>query len=153
MSLIQSIMDIVEEERAKHGLGRLTRVTLSNGQLAGAVTDSLTFAWEALTPGTDLEGCELVVNEVPMGVRCGGCGKEYEPEDRLYMPCPFCGREFGHDVVRGRELRIESIEAEEAPGAEAAESAQAAGETGPAAAKAEPGHERTNPRQYDDGTD
>lgn len=138
MSLIESIMDIVEEERARHGMSRLTRVVLSNGQLAGAVTESLRFAWEALTPGTSLAGCELVVNEVPMGVRCGGCGREYEPEDRLYMPCPYCGREFGHEVVRGRELRVESIEGEDAE--TSGRTSEVEGQEAPAC-------------QYDDGTD
>ena len=36
MSLVQSIMNIVAEERARHKLGPVTRVTLMNGRLAGA---------------------------------------------------------------------------------------------------------------------
>lgn len=113
MSLVQSIMNIVEEERARHNLGPVVRVTLMNGRLAGAVTDALTFAWEALRLGTELEGCELKVVEVPLKVVCGRCKKEFLPEDTLYMPCPHCGLEFGHEVVEGKELYVANIEADD----------------------------------------
>ena len=113
MSLVQSIMNIVEEERDRHKLDRVVRVTLMNGRLAGAVTDALEFAWEALRQGTEFEDCELKVVEVPLKVVCGRCGKDFEPEDTLYMPCPHCGLEFGHQVVEGKELYVANIEADE----------------------------------------
>ena len=112
LSLVQSMMTIILEERDRHGLGALKRVKVKNGALAGAVTDALTFAWEALTPGSELEGVELLVEDVPLRVRCGACGVEFEPEDRHYMPCPSCGEFLGHTVLAGKELFIESLEAE-----------------------------------------
>lgn len=112
LSLVESILSIVEDEQAKHGLGRLKKVVLVNGALAGAVTDSLRFAWEALTPGTAFEGVELVVEEAPLRVACGACGEEFTPEDIHYMPCPKCEEFLGHKVLSGKELYIASIEAE-----------------------------------------
>ncbi|MCM0756588.1 hydrogenase maturation nickel metallochaperone HypA [Desulfovibrio aminophilus] len=112
LSLVQSMMTIILEERDRHGLGKVSRVRLRNGALAGAVTEALTFAWEALTPGSELEGAELLVEEVPLRVRCGSCKAEFEPEDRHYMPCPQCGEFLGHEVLAGKELLIESIEAD-----------------------------------------
>ncbi len=110
LSLVESIITIVEEERERHGIPRLKRVYVKNGALAGAVTEALTFAWEALTPGTDLAGVELVVEDVPLVVRCGGCGTEFSPEDRRFMPCPNCEEFFGHTVLAGKELSVASIE-------------------------------------------
>jgi hydrogenase nickel incorporation protein HypA/HybF len=52
------------------------------------------------------------LQDVPLRVRCGACGVEFEPEDRHYMPCPSCGEFLGHDVLGGKELSIESLEAE-----------------------------------------
>ncbi len=52
----------------------------------------------------------LEVNEIPIKVRCGGCKNEFLPEDKLYMACPECGLEIGHEVLQGKELQIESIE-------------------------------------------
>ena len=113
MSLVQSIMNIVEEERARHKLGPVTRVTLMNGRLAGAVTEALDFAWQAMTQGTELERCELKIVEVPLKVICGRCKTGFEPEDTLYMPCPACGLEVGHEVVEGKELYVANIEADD----------------------------------------
>jgi hydrogenase nickel incorporation protein HypA/HybF len=112
MSLIESVVRIVREEQGRHGLSRVLKVTLENGALAGAVTDALEFAWEGLTRDTDLAAAEFVVVEVPLRVACGGCGVEFAPEDRYFMPCPACGLEFGHRVVAGRELRVVGIEGE-----------------------------------------
>ncbi|MDD4952170.1 MAG: hydrogenase maturation nickel metallochaperone HypA [Desulfovibrionaceae bacterium] len=116
MSLVQQIMNIVVQEKQAHGLVRVTRVVISNGALAGAVTDSLEFAWEALSPGTEVEGVELLVQEVPLKVSCGSCGEVFLPENNFCMPCPKCGLEIGHRVLEGKELRIESIEGDDGSG-------------------------------------
>lgn len=110
MSIAQSIVQIVEEEMAKHPGAKLTKISILNGALAGVITDALTFAWEAVTIGTELEGSIMAVKEVPIKVRCGGCGKEFFPEDKLYMACPDCDLEIGHEVLQGKELQIENLE-------------------------------------------
>lgn len=112
MSLVESIMNILADERKKHELGRITRVTLQNGALAGVVTEAMTFAWSALTPGTEFDGCEMVINETPLVLKCGSCGEEFTPENAKYTPCPGCEAILGHEVLAGKELLIENIEAE-----------------------------------------
>ena len=113
MSLVQGMLDIINEERAKHGNPRVTKVVVQCGALAGVVVDSLLFAWEALTPQTDLEGSELAVEQIPLKVRCGRCGLEFEPEDTHLMLCPECGMEIGHIVLQGKELYIGHLETAE----------------------------------------
>ena len=113
MSLVESIMNILADEKATRNLGKITRVTLVNGALAGVVTDSIAFAWEALTPGTEFEGCEMVINETPLKLKCQ-CGTIFLPENTKYTPCPDCGALFSHEVLEGREFLIQNIEAEEA---------------------------------------
>lgn len=111
MSLIQSMLDILVEEKKKHGLSKVHKVNVVNGALAGAVTDALTFAWEALTPGTEFDGVELVIREVPVKLRCS-CGNEFEAQSPRYAPCPECDEVLGHQVLQGKELYIENIEAD-----------------------------------------
>jgi hydrogenase nickel incorporation protein HypA/HybF len=52
----------------------------------------------------------------PLGLRCGGCGREFSPERgaraTLFSVCPFCGEEIGHSVLTGKELYIEHLELE-----------------------------------------
>ena len=110
MSIAQSILAIVQEEMEKHPDATLKKVIVANGALAGIVSDALIFGWEAVTMETPLQGSVLVVNEIPIKVSCGGCQKEFTPEDKLYMPCPDCGLEIGHKVLQGKELQIEGLE-------------------------------------------
>ncbi len=114
LSLVEGILAIVREELAKHGLCRLLRVRVKHGALTAVVPEALETAFEVLTAGTDLAGALLETELVPLSVRCRSCGQEFSPkdEDRFLMPCPACGAELGHTVLTGRELLIDSIEAE-----------------------------------------
>jgi len=106
------MLDILREERDKHNMQRILRMRVVNGALSGAVSDALAFGWECMTQEGDLKGVELVIVDAPLMVNCGGCGKPFTPEDKHYMPCPECGEILGHDIVSGKELYIDEIEAD-----------------------------------------
>ena len=112
LSLIQSMLEIIREERVKHGMTRILRVRVVNGALSGAVSDALAFGWECLTQEGDMQGVALDIVDAPLEVSCGACGKPFTPEDKSYMPCPACGEILGHDITSGKELYIEEIEAD-----------------------------------------
>lgn len=113
MSIVESILGILREEMVKYDGQKLTKVTLKNGQLAGVVTESLQFAWEALIPGGEFDGAELEIIEVPVKVACGECGEVFTPDHTRYMPCPKCEALLGHTVLEGKELLIDSIEVDD----------------------------------------
>lgn len=110
MSIVQSILGILREEMVKHDGQRLKKVVIKNGALAGVVTESLTFAWEALTADGEFKGAALEVIEVPIRVACGDCGEEFSPGHTRCMPCPKCEQLLGHTVLQGKEMLIDSIE-------------------------------------------
>lgn len=110
MSIVQSILGILREEMIKHDGHRLKKVVIKNGALAGVVTESLIFAWDALTPGGEFDGSKLEVVEVPIRVACGECGEEFSPDHSRCMPCPKCEALLGHTVLQGKEMLIDSIE-------------------------------------------
>ena len=112
LSLIQSMLEIIREERAKHGMTAIHKVRVVNGALSGAVSDALAFGWECLTQEGDLKGVALEIVDAPLSVTCGACGKPFTPEDKSYMPCPACGEILGHDITSGKELYIDEIEAD-----------------------------------------
>jgi hydrogenase nickel incorporation protein HypA/HybF len=112
LSLIQSMLEIIREERVKHGLARIVRVRVVNGALSGAVSDALSFGWDCLTQEGDMQGVALEVVDAPLVVRCGACGTQFTPEDKQYMPCPQCQEILGHDIESGKELYIDEIEAD-----------------------------------------
>lgn len=110
MSIVQSILAILQDEMTKRDITRLKRVVLKNGALAGVVSDSMEFCWTALVPGTTFEDTVLELSEIPLKLRCGQCGKEFLPDDVRYTPCPQCEALIGHDVLEGKELYIDFVE-------------------------------------------
>jgi len=114
MSIVESILGILREEMVKYDGQRLRKVVVRNGALAGIVTESLLFAWEALTPGGEFDGAQLEVVEIPIRVACGECGEEFSPEHARCMPCPKCEALLGHKVLQGKEMLIDSIEIDDA---------------------------------------
>lgn len=113
MSIAQSLIGIIRDEMEKHGLKTLSTVRVKHGKLAAVVPDALTFAFEACTLGTDLEGAVLVTEELPILLKCSECGEEFSPtEGDIFMPCPKCDEGLGHEVLQGKELYLDNMEAE-----------------------------------------
>lgn len=114
MSLTASLLNIIKEEMAKAEKKHLIRVTLRYGALSHVLPEALSTAFELLTENTPLAGAELVLHEEPATLACSGCDHIFSPAARrdLFMPCPSCGRELGHQVITGKGLYIESMEVE-----------------------------------------
>ena len=107
-----SIADAVVTIASRHAAGRkVTRVDLKVGHLRQVVPDSLTFAFELVSAGTELEGAELVIEEVPALVRCARCAAETTVSE-FPMHCGACGG-FDVEVIGGEELLVDSLELEE----------------------------------------
>lgn len=114
LSVVTSLLSIVRDEMVKHEVQKLLLVRVRYGTLTNIVPEALSFAFEALTTGTELEGAVLETEEVPFTLRCGQCGILFQPEDNNFFTaaCPSCGAQQGHTVEAGRELYIQHIEAE-----------------------------------------
>jgi hydrogenase nickel incorporation protein HypA/HybF len=110
MGITQSILEASFEAAEKAGAERITEIRISIGEMTEIQEFALQFAFEALTPDTMAEGATLIVNHVPAVSRCRDCNEEYR-HDRFQMICPKC-ESFNVEPVTGRELRIDSIEAD-----------------------------------------
>jgi hydrogenase nickel incorporation protein HypA/HybF len=120
MGITAEVLAAVSEAAERAGAVRVNRVTITIGGLTAIMPYALHFAWDALTPGTLVEGAVLNIVEVPARSRCGECGTEFEHDqyDRL---CPSCGN-FMCEVIAGNELRIDDVDVD-LPGDEAGGSA------------------------------
>ncbi len=114
MSLAASLIKIINDELHKAGKERLLRVTLRYGSLSNVLPEALSTAFELLIAGTPLEGADIVLLEDPTELACQACKQPFTPKNRrdFFAPCPFCGHELGHAVIRGKGLYIESMEVE-----------------------------------------
>ncbi len=109
MSVTQSVMDIVLEQAKEAGATRVKSVKLRFGALTSIVPDCVAFYFEQMTEGTIAEGAKLDVEMVPLRLKCGQCGEEFEGEDELDMVCPKCGNPFT-ETITGREMEVDSID-------------------------------------------
>jgi hydrogenase nickel incorporation protein HypA/HybF len=109
LSIAQAIVDVA----ARHaGESRVVRVYVRVGHLRQVVPSALEFSFGLCAHGTPVEGAELELEEVPVGVRCRDCAALSEPGG-FPLACGACGG-LAVDVVQGEELQVESLELEEA---------------------------------------
>ncbi len=105
LAVCEAIVDTV----TRHADGqRVERVEVRIGHFRQVVPDSLLFSWQLLTDGTDLGGCELVVDHVPAVIDCGACGAQ----TTLDLPIMLCRSCDSTEVtlVSGEEFLIASID-------------------------------------------
>ncbi len=111
MPYTQSIFEIVIDYAKQHNSSKVKKVYLKIGDMTGVIEDSVRFYWESLTVGSVAEGAELIVEHVPIRVRCYNCGTEYVAPDQFSLFCPECNF-FGGEMLSGKEMLVESIELE-----------------------------------------
>jgi hydrogenase nickel incorporation protein HypA/HybF len=115
LALSQSILDVVLQGARAERLGSISQVVLEVGTAAGVTASGLRSCFELVAEGTPAEGAELVVELVPIRVRCRTCALEHELAGRP-TTCPSCGA-GAPEIVAGREVRVRSCtgEPESAP--------------------------------------
>src|SRR3954454_9976131 len=101
-----SIADAIVTIASRHAAGRkVERVEVRVGHLRQVVPDSLRFAFELITAGTELEGAELALEEVPARVVCRACEQETVLNE-FPAHCGACGG-FDVEVTAGEDLLVE----------------------------------------------
>jgi hydrogenase nickel incorporation protein HypA/HybF len=108
LSIALSLLDLVEEEAARREC-QVAAIHLQLGPLAGVVREALLSAYDLAREGTSMFETELVVEEVPIVVRCPNCAADRTPVTAFELLCPDCGTPTPV-VVRGRELEVVALE-------------------------------------------
>jgi hydrogenase nickel incorporation protein HypA/HybF len=111
LSIANSILDAVRAEAARRPGARLVKVGVRVGELSGIQPDALSFSFEALVRGSDLEPLALEIEDCPRRQRCPECGREFDVHD-FDIVCPGCGEEHTR-CISGDELDLAYIEIEE----------------------------------------
>ena len=110
MSIAQSLMEILREEMEKHDAKVLKSVRLQIGQLSAIVPEALSFCFQVMAEGTEMEGAKLVMDVIPLRGRCPECRKEFEIED-YHFACPTCGS-TRIETIAGQDLAVADMEVE-----------------------------------------
>jgi hydrogenase nickel incorporation protein HypA/HybF len=107
-SIMESALQVAAETARNAQAKRVHAVRMRIGTLSGAVPEALEFAFEALAPGTLVEGARLEITSVPARFWCANCQNEFEAEN-LLSQCPVCLSPSA-DLRSGRELEVASLE-------------------------------------------
>ena len=112
LSIANSILEKVHAEALRLPRSRIVKVGVRVGELSGVVPEALSFSFEALVKGTDLEPLALEIEFRPRRNCCRTCSATFEV--RADGPaCPVCGSEET-TFVSGDELDMAYLEVEEA---------------------------------------
>jgi hydrogenase nickel incorporation protein HypA/HybF len=107
LGIAASLLEQAQRERAG---GRLVRVGVRVGALAGVDPDALRFGFEVLSRDADPRGVLLEIEQVAHRRRCETCGDFESP--RLLAACPRCGS-TRTTLLAGDELVLSWVEVDE----------------------------------------
>jgi len=110
MAITRSMLDLVLEETAKSGYGKVTEVNVVLGEMSGVVDSCVEFYFDFMSRDTPAEGARLNFRKMENQARCRKCGNIFKPRD-IFWECDKCGS-MEIEVTAGNELYIESIEVE-----------------------------------------
>ena len=112
MGIVQSMMEIIEQQARLYRAKRVVKVSLEFGALTAVMPSAVEFAFAILSKDGIADGAQLDIKIIPIKVHCMECGQESILED--YQPfCPVCSA-AAPIIIQGRdEMRIASLEIED----------------------------------------
>jgi hydrogenase nickel incorporation protein HypA/HybF len=109
LSIAMSVLEAIEEQSQQRNGARITAVHVKIGPLSGVVPKALQGAFELAREGTDFEECKLMIEEMPVIIRCAVCRADRPVVSIQQMSCSVCGTATA-DVAGGRELEVCAME-------------------------------------------
>lgn len=116
MGIAEGILASTLDAARGAGATKVNSVDITVGQLTEVMPDALTFAWDAIVAETIAEGAVLNITMLDAASRCADCGHEWAHDRYSGAQCPSCGG-YLVALLRGRELKIDSIDIDEGPAA------------------------------------
>ena len=107
-SIVQALLDRIDEEARKHHASRVHRVRISIGELAGVEVDLLKTAFETIQHRTICDGSELHVTRIAARWECRHCQTPIARGARL--TCAACGSPAR--LAAGDEITLDQVELE-----------------------------------------
>jgi len=112
-SLLEQVENIAEERAAKS----VTSITIGMGPLSGVEVQLLKNAYPIASAGTVAQDAELVIEHLPIKVKCSQCGSESDALPNK-LTCKQCG-DWRTTLISGDEMMLMSMELEKQKGASA----------------------------------
>lgn len=110
LSLMVSVLNIINEHAAIDHFSRVNRVCLEVGELCNVEIDALIFCFEIVMKGTQAEQASLDINAAPGKGWCQQCQKTVDMSSRIDL-CPSC-RTWDLNIIGGDRITVRELEVE-----------------------------------------
>ena len=110
LAICQSLMNQVESIALERSAQSVTLIVIGIGPLSGVEAQLLKNAYPLASIGTIAENAELIIEKLPVHVKCSHCGKESEAFPNRLL-CKHCG-DWQTTLLSGDELILLSVELE-----------------------------------------
>lgn len=107
LSLLENVLEILENHAQLQAFTRVKKVSLEVGQLSGIETDALRFSFDVIMKDTLAEDAELeIIRAEGMGI-CSSC-QQLVSMSTFHQVCPNCGSS-NVEITQGTELLIKDV--------------------------------------------
>ena len=110
LAICQSLIDQVESIALERNALCVTSIVIGMGPLSGVESQLLKNAYPVASAGTIAEDAELVIEHLPIKVKCTQCGSESDALPNKLI-CKQCG-DWRTTLISGDELMLMSVELE-----------------------------------------
>ena len=110
LAICQSLMEQVESIAQERDAKSVTSITIGMGPLSGVEVQLLKNAYPIASAGTVAQDAELVIEHLPIKVRCNQCGSESDALPNK-LTCKQCG-DWRTTLISGDEMMLMSLELE-----------------------------------------
>jgi len=111
VSLVESVLELIEDSARREGFSKVKKVVLEIGQLANVEPEAMMFCFDIVTRGSIAEGAQLEMQPTPGLAWCTACHNSVEIASRD-MHCPRCGG-YALQVTGGTEMRVKAVVVED----------------------------------------
>lgn len=108
LAICQALIDQVERIAVDNQAKRVTRLVVKIGPLSGAEAPLIERAYPLAAAGSIAETAKLMLDTIPVRVRCKSCLAETEASANRLI-CGECG-DFRTELISGDEMLLASIE-------------------------------------------
>lgn len=112
LAICQALMNQVESIAAERNARSVVSIVVGMGPLSGVEAQLLKHAYPVASAGTIAEGARLVVENLPVRIKCTQCGNESDALPNKLV-CKACG-DWRTTLISGDELILMRVELETA---------------------------------------
>ena len=108
LSIAVSLLELATEEAERRGV-QVEALHLRLGPLSGVVKEALLSSYDLARENTNLAGCRLLIEEMPIVVYCAHCQARRTLKSMQQLSCPECDTPAS-EIVGGKELELFALE-------------------------------------------